>query len=287
MSAAPAAPRREEEEEGSDPVNITVTWRGLPQYRSNCLTLSVPRGEKHKQICRDLVRHFILSSWNIRWWREKYQIGIGEHLIFFIRHAYIYHSEPSNPTIHLVVRLMKSRIPLRPVCIFDILAEKSINPVALVSPSLNPIYWQNCPESSPHQHPLPSVPLCSREGILIKFPARSSWRYIGLHTSLRTIFYFLCLRQEWWNDRNLFFYNNIQKKPPRATYDLIFEFLGHSNKIPHDYVLICWDLDLTKVSCNQAGDWALLRRCRQLKLTPIVGIADWLEFPIVSWKKDF
>ena len=31
MSAAPAAPRREEEEEeGSDPVNITVTWRGLP-----------------------------------------------------------------------------------------------------------------------------------------------------------------------------------------------------------------------------------------------------------------
>ena len=66
--------------------------------------------------------------------------NIGEHLIFFIRHAYIYHSEPSNPTIHLVVRLMKSRIPLRPVCIFDILAEKSINPVALVSPSLNPIY---------------------------------------------------------------------------------------------------------------------------------------------------
>ena len=101
-------------------------------------------------------------------------------------------------TIHLVKHLMNSSILLRPVCIFDVVAEKSIDLLLLVSPSLNPIYWQNCPASSPQHGRIP-LPLCSREGILIKFPGAPAGNIL-VSTTPRTgrysLFYVFSLPQE-------------------------------------------------------------------------------------------
>ena len=119
-----------------------------------------------------------------------------EHFIIFIRNKIsLTQNHPPTPSILLLAWWNLAFFFSDQFAYLMFRPEKSIAPVTLVSPSLKPIYWQNCPESCPPVSP--SLSLAAKE-FWLNSPELQLEIYWSPHLAqLGTIFVLLSWSSTW------------------------------------------------------------------------------------------